>query len=296
MKISASNNLSQDNRYVYNTVKKYTKSSDVKDIVYFTSRSNKNTKEKNIVKNAISYITAFGVILSSIIGLAPKAGEKKEINTSFMPAIYVEEYSQENNIVESAEEILRSNPDVADAYDNIMQALNTYSEQLGEDALPLIKERVAEIGNGRVDVIDVLKILWIESNGRIYGDDNEILQSYSGAYGAFQITEDTEDYLNYYFGLEGTEDELNIENPYDNLDACIYTLRFLNDKRSEDIKQGVELPTGNNLKSAIAWSYHDGAWANEITDYGQDYIEKFEKLSRLDEFPQVIDYILSEQV
>lgn len=188
----------------------------------------------------------------------------------------------------SAKEILTTEPEVKKQYDKIIDALDSYSKHLGEPALPIIIEKVNEIGNNKVEVIDVLKTLWIESNGRIYDDSGEILKSGADAYGAFQVTKDTQDYLNNYFKVN-----LDVENPYDNLDACIYNLRFLHEKRSKDMEEGKQLPTGDNLKKAIAWSYHDGAWATKISYYGQDYINKYTELSLIDQYPQVIEYIIN---
>lgn len=260
--------------------------------VSFSSRSNKRNVVKQQLQNSVPYIAALGVLLSGLFGIATRIEDKKESTvTDFNNTSIVEKHEEEEIV--SALDILSNNSEIKTEYDKIIQALDTYSEQLGEDALPLIKERVALLGDGKVDVMDVLKILWIESNGRIYDDDGELLKSVSGAYGAFQITKDTADYLNYYFGLEGSENELDVKNPYKNLDACIYNLRFLHDKRSSDMENGEYLPTGDNIKTAVAWSYHDGAWATKITNYGQDYIEKYEKLSQLDEYPQVVDFILN---
>lgn len=199
------------------------------------------------------------------------------------------------NLEDYVMDVFASNSILKTDYERLLDAVTRFSEELGEDALPLIKDRVMELGDGKVDVIDVLKILWIESKGRIYEKDNpdEILTSYTGqAFGPFQLTNDTVDYLNNYYGLKGTEDELDVMNPYDNLDACIYNLKFLFDKRQNDVLNGVSLPTGNNISEAVAWSYHDGAWASDISYYGQDYLEQYRTLSVIDEFPEVVEYLL----
>ena len=291
MKISNINNVYKYNQQV--DYSNYRQLLPVNQQLSFSAGSNNEIglKIKQQLQGPLSYIAVLGIIWGSISGLTAKIEEKKanEITVVHNTSI-VEQFNEEK--IETAIDILDSNPELKEEYDKIMQAVNTFSEQLGEDAISLIKERVDLLGNGQVDVMDVLKILWIESNGRIYDDDGELLKSISGAYGAFQITEDTQNYLNYYFGLEGTPDELDIKNPYDNLDACIYNLRFLQDKRNDDLQNGMDLPTGNDIKTAVAWSYHDGAWADEITDYGQDYIQKYENLSRLDKYPQIINFIL----
>ena len=294
MKISNINNIYKYNQQV--DCSNYRQLLPVNQQLSFSARSNREIglKIKQQLQKPLSYIAVLGIIFGAISGLTAKIEEKKanEITGVHNNSI-VEQFNEEK--IETAIDILNSNPELKEEYDKIMQAINTFSEQLGEDAISLIKERVDLLGNGQVDVMDVLKILWIESNGRIYdlNNPNQILKSSSGAYGAFQITEDTQDYLNYYFGLEGTPNELDIKNPYDNLDACIYNLRFLQDKRNEDLQNGMDLPTGNDIKTAVAWSYHDGAWATKITNYGQDYIEKYENLCKIDEYPQVVDFILN---
>ena len=184
---------------------------------------------------------------------------------------------------------------VQKSYNNIMKAISTFSDDLGENGLSLIKERVNAIGDGEVNVIDVLKILWIESNGRIYDDNGNIITSYTGeAFGPFQLTPSTVDYLNYYYGLEGTDAELDIMNPYDNLDACIYNIKFLKEKKLNDFSENGVFPSEvNNLMEAVFWCYHDGAWANKVTQQGADYIEKYRNLSVIDDYQEIVDYIVS---
>ena len=195
----------------------------------------------------------------------------------------------------TAEEVLKSNNDVNSAYNKISKSLQTFSEHLGEDGLALIIKRVDEIGNGKVNPLDVIKILYIESTGRMYSDveNKTILKSSAGARGAFQITKDTQDFVNDYYNFEGTDKELNYEDPYDNLDICIYNLRFIADKRGKELASGKELPTGDNLNRAIMWSYHDGPWAQVITNRGEQYLKKSDSLNVIDEFPQVVDFILN---
>jgi len=286
MKISAIN-------YSYNFIKpiqskKIGSFSYEQDTISFSSR---RKKKKNKTRNILGFIGAGIVTIGGIGFLTPS----KPVDTTPPIGIYAdaetpeEEFQQEEiQIKPSAQQIIENMPEIKEQYDKITNSLNLYSEQLGENALPLIKKRIEQIGNNRVELLDVLKVLYIESNGNIYDKDGSILTSKSGAFGAFQVTKDTEDFINNYF-----KTDLDVKNPYDNLDACIYNLRFIQAKRSEDIETGIELPTGNNLKHAIMWSYHDGAWAERITNYGQDYLVKYDKLSQIDKFPQVVDLILN---
>ena len=207
------------------------------------------------------------------------------------------EETQEATNKTVVEEILNNNPDVKYAYDNLSESVNRFSDELGEDAIPLIKDRIEQLGNGKVEILDVLKVLHIESRGRIYDPENpnEILKSsQSSATGAFQLKPDTVDYINYYFNLTGTPDELDVLDPYDNLDACILYLRIVNSMRQDDIDNGIQLPTGNNIKHAMVWGYHDGPWSQTISYYAQQYIEDFDKLSAIENYPEVVDYLLNE--
>lgn len=284
------------NNYSYNFIKpiqtrKIGSFSYEQDTISFSSRRKKN---KNKTRNILGFIGAGLVTIGGISFLTPS----KPVDTTPPNGIYAEAEAPEEKLQQeevqiepSAQQIIETMPEIKEQYNKINSSLNLYSEQLGEDALPLIKKRIEEIGNNRVELLDVLKVLYIESNGNIYDENGSILTSKSGALGAFQVTKDTEDFINNYF-----KTDLDVKNPYDNLDACIYNLRFIHAKRSDDIKTGTELPTGNNLKHAIMWSYHDGAWAEKITNYGQDYLEKYDKLSQIDKFPQVVDLILNTDV
>lgn len=197
-----------------------------------------------------------------------------------------------SSIPAEIEHIFAENPKVEEQYNKIIESLETFSEHLGEDGLEVIKASVEKYGDGKVEAIDILKLLFIESNGRIYNKNGNILKSGSGAYGALQITKPTEDYINEYYSLTG-EDKLDVKNPYDNVDACVLLWRFLLEKRGGEIERGKWLPTGDDVKLAAAWSYHDGAWATNTTSHGRDYIQKFTALSLVDAYPTVVDYILN---
>ena len=45
---------------------------------------------------------------------------------------------------------------------------------------------------------------------------------------------------------------------------------------------------------AVFWCYHDGAWADDITKQGEDYLEKYRNLSIVDDYPEVIEYLTDE--
>lgn len=207
-----------------------------------------------------------------------------------LPSFQIDEHKKAKDILKS-DEIINLN------FNQLKSAVDRFSSQLGYDAYSLIKERVEELGNNRVDPIDVAKILWIESKGRIYSEDDptKIIESHTGeAFGPFQITPGAADFVNSYYGLAGTEDELDYMDPYDNLDICILYLRYMQYERGKDIEEGVQLPTGNNVDLAVAWGYHDGAWAEKITTRGQNYINEYKSLSHIDEYPDVIDYFFDQ--
>ena len=151
---------------------------------------------------------------------------------------------------------------------------------MGTDGLELIRQRTNEITNGEIDTAEILKILWIESRGRVYDDSGNYITGYTNeAFGPFQLTPDTVDYLNNYYGLN-----LDVMNPYDNLDACIYNLMFLKDLNEQRLEENGELLTGNDVMRAVFWNYHDGAWADDITKQGEDYLAMYDELSAIDEY------------
>lgn len=285
------------------------------DTVSFSAYYNQKVKRRKKAQKIGTFISALAVGIAGAAGIAIKTNSQpiQNNNNTTEPSGYVSEpfETEETTLpfftteptVETTQppttketkpenltvaEIFEANPEIKEQHKKIEDALDTYSSHLGRNALPVIKQKVKEIGAGKVEVIDVLKILWIESTGRIYDKNGNILKSDAGAYGAFQVTKDTQDFLNNYYDLN-----LDVENPYDNLEACIYNLRFIHDKRSNDLAKGEKLPTGDNLKNAIAWSYHDGPWATRISYYGQDYINKFSTLSQIDDYPQVVEYIIN---
>jgi hypothetical protein len=279
----------------------------------------KAIREREFKARIMAFLTALGISAATITGanavrindlkenefgvtsvidlehiIYPKALHKSLQDTK--AKVEVEEIEEEVEEEISIDEILCENSELESAYNKIMDALERYSSQLGEDAISLIQNRVDEIGNGEVEALDVAKILWLESRGRIYEDTNQtkILTSNCNAYGAFQLTKNTVSYINDYFGLTGTSKELNVLDPYDNLDACIYNLRFLKEKREIDLINGKNLPTGDSLKNAVIWSYHDGAWATSFSTNGKNYLSQYSKFSVLDDYPEVVEYIFKD--
>ena len=240
------------------------------------------------VAAGLAVLSTFGTMICYSLNDTNKTKTLVETPVIVSEAPVAEAKEDEIDIFDDVNKLLESNLELKSAYDKITTSIDTFSNQLGEDGLSLIKERVNALGDGEINVIDVLKVLWIESNGNIYDDNGNYLESYTGeAYGPFQLTPDTVDYINNYFGLE---EPLDIMNPYDNLDACILNLRFLKDKKEADSENSI-LPTGENIMDAVFWCYHDGAWADDITEQGDDYLAKYRDLSIVDSYPEVVEYI-----
>ncbi len=256
-------------------------------------------RQKQVFRQKVAIgIATLGIMASTLTGSILLNNNQNKTKNNKEDEVIIEEadnyYDETESEVEeiTSEEILETKPEVKKEYTKIQEALNQFSKEIGTDGLELIKDRVAEIGNGEVELMDVLKILCIESEGRIYDPENpnKIITSYNGtAFGPFQITPDTATTLSAYYGLNEKHQKLDIMNPYDNLDACIYNLRFIREKRENDIANGIELPTGENMGEALAWSYHDGPNALHISYYGKDYIDKYNQLSILDEYPEVVE-------
>lgn len=244
------------------------------------------------VAAGLAVLSTFGTMIGYSLNDTNKTKTTVDAPVIVSEASVVEAKEEEINIHDEVVSLLENNPDLKSAYDKITSSIETFSNELGEDGLSLIKERVNALGGGEISAIDVLKILWIESNGNVYDDNGNYLESYTGeAYGPFQLTPDTVDYINGYFDLE---EPLDVMNPYDNLDACILNLRFLKDKKQADSENST-LPTGENIMDAVFWCYHDGAWANNITKQGEDYLAKYRDLSVVDSYPEVVEYITKEK-
>ncbi len=191
--------------------------------------------------------------------------------------------------IEELHKILDENPDISEAYNNMLSALKTFSKQIGENGIELIKKYVDELGDGKVDVTDVYKVLFIESGGRIYDSKGNYLTSSGKAYGPFQIRKIAETDINQRYGTN-----YDVLDPYDNLSVHVLLLRWLHNYRSTQLANGKVLPTGNNLKHAMMWGYHDGAYASSISYYGQDYLNKYDKLSVVDQYPDLYNLMAIE--
>lgn len=239
----------------------------------------------------LATLSTFGTMVTYSLNNDKPTSDTTASSSIVQTAPDFQEVEIQVNPLDEVNSLLENNPNLKDASDKILSAVDTFSGQLGQDGLKLIKERVDSLGGGEISPIDVLKVLWIESNGNIYDDDGNYLVSYTGqAYGPFQLTPDTVDYLSNYYGLD---EPLDVMNPYDNLDACILNLRFLKDKKEKD-SENSPLPTGENIMDAVFWCYHDGAWADDITKQGEDYLEKYRNLSIVDDYPEVVEYLTDE--
>ena len=207
-----------------------------------------------------------------------KAEEEARLKAEEEARLKAEEEAKINEL----HKLLEENPDIQQAYNDILSSVRTFSSQIGENGFDLIKSYVDELGDGKVDVTDVYKILFIESNGRIYDSNGEYLTSPANAYGPFQIRKIAETDINLRYGTN-----YNVLDPYDNLSVNILLLRWLNDYRTQQINNGKELPTGNNVKDGMVWGYHAGAYAKELSKWDKDYLEKFHRLSILDNYPEL---------
>ena len=180
--------------------------------------------------------------------------------------------------------ILEENPDIKEAYDNLSSAVATFSKHMGQNGYELIDKYIEELGDGKVDKTDVYKILFIESGGRVYDKNGNILKSTGDAYGPFQIKECAQIDMNKYFGTN-----YDVKKPEDNLAVNVLLLRWLYNQKSNQLASGKVLPTGSNLKHAIMWGYHDGAYANKLSYYGKAYLNEYDRLSKLDQYPELYD-------
>ena len=207
------------------------------------------------------------------------------------PAYFIEtdetllsEKERRQEKINQLNQLLEENPELKDAYEDITKAVERFSEDMGEDGYKLINRYIEEYGEGKVDKKDVYKMLYIESRGKVYDDDGSILESECHAFGPFQITGITEEGTNERFGTD-----FDKKDPYDNIALHVLILKRLYDLRTSEIEEGKSLPTGDNLKHGIIWGYHDGAYADDISRHCKDYIETFDRLSLLDDYPELYD-------
>ena len=67
---------------------------------------------------------------------------------------------------------------------------------------------------------------------------------------------------------------------------------ILKEQKETELEETGSLLTGNDdIMRAVFWGYHDGAWAEGITDHGEDYLNKYDELSAIDSYACVVDYI-----
>ncbi len=240
-----------------------------------------DSEETNIIKTSNGDVE---------IEIPEENSEQSEIDTK-EAKLAEEPEIKEPTLEEKALQIIENDEEVKESYENLLGALNTLSEEIGEDALPLLKSRIEELGEGKVNLHDLVKILYIESGGHIYDEDGGLLKSSSQATGPFQIRPIGEKDLNNRFNLN-----LDINNPYDNIDAAIIYLRFLHDQKQQQLSEGAILPTGDNLTHAILWGYNAGAWADGLSEQTINYLAEFDKLSIVDKYPEVAAYLYREEI
>ena len=198
-----------------------------------------------------------------------------------------------DSIPPKIQKIFDENPNVEAQYNKIVESLDTFSKHLGEDGITAITRSIEKNGNGVVEPIDVLKILFIESSGRIYRNDGSYLVNGVGAMGPFQIKKVVEKDINRIYGGDSDGKKVNISNAYGNLDAFVLWWRFINEERLDDVKLPSSFPEHKNEKSIAAWLYNQGAWSESVSSEARSYIKTFDELSILDEYPEVVDYILN---
>ncbi len=186
-------------------------------------------------------------------------------------------YVQAEDNARYSEYILERDPQLQKNYKTIKDAISNLSSELGVNGFDLIQKRVQELGNNKVNALDVMKIIQMESDGRVYdpNNPNQLLRSYKGtALGPCQLKESAVDFVNRTYNKN-----LDINNPYDNIDACILYLRYIAEKN--DTING----------KVMAGYYHDGPWANSFSDAGKSYMNQFAGLSYIDAYPELYYYM-----
>ena len=131
----------------------------------------------------------------------------------------------------------------------------------------------------------------MESRGGVYKEGTKDLaeNKTSHARGPFQIKPET------FEGIkERNKVDLDYNDAYDNLDACIYLLKYIHERRSKEVASGKTLPTGEDFDNALAWSYHDGAYAKKVGSAGKKYVKNFASLNILRDYPEVVDYLFNQ--
>ena len=139
----------------------------------------------------------------------------------------------------------------------------------------------------------MLKILYIESSGRIYNKSGGYLVNGVGAMGPFQMKKVVEEDINRIYGGDSTGKKVNISNAYGNLNAFVLWWRFINEERVPNVKLPSSFPEHKNEKTVAAWLYNQGAWSQSVSSEARSYMKTFDELSMLDDFPEVVDYILN---
>ena len=191
------------------------------------------------------------------------------------------------------EKIFAENPEVELQYNNLMASLETFSEHLGEDGLAVIKASIEKNGNGSVDPIDVLKILHIESSGRIYNKNGNYLINSVGAMGPFQMKKVVEEDINRIYGGDSEGNKVNISNAYGNINGFVLWWRYINEERVPNVKIPASFPAYEDDKAITAWLYNQGAWSTSVSSEARHYVQTFDALSIVDKYPEVVEFILN---
>ena len=250
------------------------------DIEILTEGNNQTTEETNpTIPETTVPVTEETIPETTVAETEPEIEETTEINDDGIPP--------------HIEKIFLENPEVELQYNNLMASLETFSEHLGEDGLAVIKASIEKNGNGSVDPIDVLKILHIESSGRIYNKNGNYLVNSVGAMGPFQMKKVVEEDINRIYGGDSEGNKVNISNAYGNIDGFVLWWRYINEGRVPNVKIPASFPAHEDDKAITAWLYNQGAWSTSVSSEARHYVQTFDALSIVDKYPEVVEFILN---
>ena len=292
---------------------------------YYAEAKNRQQKTRERVKNqrAVAFISALGLSLTGTIGtitalLSPKVDENNfSTPTSSVGSPFNNDFEQDIEILtegnnQTTEEtnptipettvpvteetipettVAETEPQIEETTE-IIEESNTINH-LGEDGLAVIKASIEKNGNGSVDPIDVLKILHIESSGRIYNKNGNYLVNSVGAMGPFQMKKVVEEDINRIYGGDSEGNKVNISNAYGNIDGFVLWWRYINEERVPNVKIPASFPAHEDDKAITAWLYNQGAWSTSVSSEARHYVKTFDDLSIVDKHPEVVEFILN---